>query len=97
MFKVAKKITKKPEEEAPVEDEKTKFKDLTKKFDKESKKLIKKVWKSDELDETDLFLKNYILDKKWLSSKYKGKEDAEQKIIDEEDEERSQEMDAYEA
>lgn len=55
------------------------------------------MWKSDELDETDLFLKNYILDKKWLSSKHNGREDAEQKIIDEEDEERSQEMDAYEA
>ena len=85
LFRVAKKVTKKPEEEVPAEDEKSKFKDLTKNFGKQSKKLIKKVWKSDELDETDLFLKNYILDKKWLSSKYKNKEDAQQQIIDEED------------
>jgi hypothetical protein len=34
LFRVAKKITKAPEEEAPVEDEKSKFKDLTKKFGK---------------------------------------------------------------
>lgn len=59
--------------------------------------MIKKVWKSDELDETDLFLKDYILDKKWLSSQHNDKEDVEQKVIDEEDEERSQEMDVYEA
>lgn len=96
LFKVVSKVGKK-EEEQPV-DEKSKFKDLTSKFDKESKKLIKKVWKSDELlDETDLFLKDYILDKKWLTSKHKVKEDENQEIIDEEDEERSLEMDQYEA
>ena len=73
LFKVVSKVGKK-EEEQPV-DEKSKFKDLTSKFDKESKKLIKKVWKSDELlDETDLFLKDYILDKKWLTSKHNVKE-----------------------
>ena len=96
LFKVVSKVGKK-EEEQPV-DEKSKFKDLTSKFDKESKKLIKKVWKSDELlDETDLFLKDYILDKKWLTSKHKVKEEDNQEIIDEEDEERSLEMDQYEA
>lgn len=96
LFKVVTKIRNK-EEEQPV-DERSKFKDLTSKFDKESKKLIKKVWKSDELlDETDLFLKDYILDKKWLTSKHKIKEDDNQEIIDEEDEERSLEMDQYEA
>lgn len=47
------------------------FKELTKNFDSSSKKLIKKVWNSDEMDETDLFLKNYILNKKWLTSKFK--------------------------
>ena len=67
MFTVKKKLTEKAEE--PQKDDKQKFEDLTKNFDKESKKLIKKMWKSEELDQTDLFLKEYILNRKWLSSK----------------------------
>jgi len=51
------------------------------------------VWNSEELDETDLFLKNYILNKKWLSSKLQQGYEPEQKQIDEEDEQRSVEMD----
>jgi protein KRI1 len=42
-------------------------------------------------------LKDYILDKKWLTSKHKANPNEEQEVIDEEDEKRSQEMDQYEA
>lgn len=37
------------------------------------------------MDETDLFLKNYILDKKWLSSKFNPDNNPNQEKIDEED------------
>jgi len=36
------------------------------------------MWKSDELDQTDLFLKDYILNKKWLSSKLNQKPNEKQ-------------------
>ena len=49
-----------------------------------------------KLDETDKFLRNYILDKKWVSSKYLT-DFNDQAMIDQEDEERSLEMDNFEA
>lgn len=50
------------------------------------------------MDETDIFLRDYILNKKWLSKHINGtKEAAQFNQIDEEDEERSIEMDEYEA
>ena len=88
LFTVKKKITIATPDEKK-EDDKEKLRDLTKNFEKESKKLIKKYWKSDEMDETDLFLKNYILDKKWLSSKIGEQKNPVERKIDEEDEERS--------
>ena len=45
---------------------------LTKGFDKKSANLLEDLWKNeDNLDQADLFLKRYILDKKWLSSNLK--------------------------
>lgn len=55
------------------------------------------------MDKTDLFLKNYIQEKKWITSKYMGPDgellnnNADQQMIDEEDEVRSVEMDEYQA
>ena len=46
------------------------------------------------MDETDHFLQQYILGKKWVNSKVQPQAEA---MIDEEDEERSVEMDEYEA
>lgn len=75
------------------------------KVDEKSSSLLKNLWENPEkMDKTDLFLRNYILDKKWITSKYMGPDGElignnpeEQAMIDEEDEERSVEMDEYEA
>ena len=64
---------------------------LTKGFDKKSATLLEDLWKNEgNLDQADLFLKKYILDKKWLSSNLKKENNKKQEMIDEEDEERSQ-------
>ena len=38
------------------------------------------------MDKTDLFLRNYIVDKKWMNSKHQLIDQADQQMIDEEDE-----------
>ena len=38
------------------------------------------------MDKTDLFLRNYIVDKKWMNSKHQLTDQADQQMIDEEDE-----------
>lgn len=64
--------------------------------------LLTGLWKNDKkLDSTDRFLKNYIINERWKASKMKENElplaGGKQEMIDEEDEERSVEMDEYEA
>ena len=94
MFKVKKKM------ELPKQTEKQKMKSYLSKIDEKSSDLLKGLWENPEkLDTTDLFLRNYILDKKWVTSKHTGSNgeilgvNKEQEMIDEEDEERSFEMD----
>ena len=47
------------------------------------------------MDQTDVFLRDYIMNKKWLSKHLTGKQGKKEEFekIDEEDEERSVEMD----
>ena len=88
----------------PKKSEKEKMNSYLEKIDDKSSNLLKGLWENPKkMDKTDLFLRNYILDKKWVTSKHLGPNgemlgnNEEQEMIDEEDEQRSVEMDEYEA
>ena len=77
----------------PKKSEKEKMNSYLEKIDDKSSNLLKGLWENPKkMDKTDLFLRNYILDKKWVTSKHLGPNgemlgnNEEQEMIDEEDE-----------
>ena len=92
MFKVKSKLT------LPKKTEEQKLDEYLASLPENTSQPLKQLWQHPEsMDKTDLFLRNYIVDKKWMSSKHQAIDQADQQMIDEEDEQRSLEMDEYEA
>jgi protein KRI1 len=95
LFKIKKKV------EVPQKSNNEKLKEFVGGFDGQVSKLLTDLWQDEQhMDKTDLFLRNYIINERWKSSKLghgTALPGGHDEMADEEDEMRSQEMDEYEA